>query len=112
MLSEVEQVCDQVVILSQGLVARTASPADFTRGTGECLVRVAQLNDVVRAAAAAVVGPAEWQGTTLRFTPRDIAQLNTLIDRLRGASAEIEAVEPVRLSLEQLFFQVVDGGGS
>jgi len=112
MLSEVEQVCDQVVILNQGLIARTATPSEFTRGTGECLVRVAELTDAVRAAAASVVGPAEWQGTTLHCKPKDRAQLNALVDRLRAVPVEIEAVEPVKLSLEQFFLQVVGGGAS
>lgn len=112
MLSEVEQVCDQVVILNQGLIARTATPTEFTRGTGECLVRVAEVNDAVRAAAAEVVGSAEWQGTTLHCKPKDRAQLNALVDRLRAVPVEIEAVEPVKLSLEQFFLQVVGGGAS
>src|SRR4029077_4121259 len=76
MLSEVELVCDQVVILHQGLVARQATPEDFTRGTGECLVRVAQVSDAVRAAAASVTGATAWTENTLRFSPKDRAQLN------------------------------------
>jgi ABC-2 type transport system ATP-binding protein len=112
MLSEVEQVCDHVVILSKGLVARAATPDQFSRGTGECLVRVAEVNDAVRAAAMAVVGAAEWQGTTLHCTPNDRGQLNALLDRLRAVPVEIEAVEPVKLSLEEFFMEVVAGGTS
>jgi ABC-2 type transport system ATP-binding protein len=109
MLSEVELVCDQVVILHQGLVAKQATPEEFTRGTGECLVRVAQVNDAVRAAAAAVAGEAEWKDATLHFVPRDRAQLNELIDGLRAVPVEIECVEPVKNSLEQFFLKVVTG---
>ncbi len=122
MLSEIELVCDQIVILNRGEVARVASPAEFTRGTGEYLVRVVAATDAVRAAAAAVLGVSNgnganghsskgaqpnWTENTLRFSPRDREQLNALIDRLRSAQAEIDAVEPVRLSLEQFFLQVV-----
>ncbi|MGB7602783.1 MAG: ABC transporter ATP-binding protein, partial [Candidatus Sulfotelmatobacter sp.] len=121
-LSEIELVCDQIVILNRGEVARVASPAEFTRGTGEYLVRVTAATDAVRAAAAAVLGASNgngknghsskapqpnWTENTLRFSPRDREQLNALIDRLRSAQAEIDAVEPVRLSLEQFFLQVV-----
>ena len=67
MLSEVELVCDHVVILNQGLVARAATPEEFTRGTGEYLVRVAEVSDAVRAAAASIAGEGEWHGTTLRL---------------------------------------------
>ncbi|HXQ26886.1 MAG TPA: ABC transporter ATP-binding protein [Candidatus Acidoferrales bacterium] len=111
LLSEVELVCDRIVILNKGKVARAATPDEFTRGTGEYLVRVAVADDAARAAAAAVAGDrkAEWEQNTLRIAPRDRAQLNSLLDRLRSVPVEIEAVEPVRLSLEDFFLQVVSG---
>jgi ABC-2 type transport system ATP-binding protein len=112
MLSEVEQVCDQVAILNGGLVARVAMFSEFARGTGEYTVRVAQVNDMVRAAAASVVNGGQWQDATLHLKPRDRAQLNILLDRLRGVPVEIEAVEPVKCSLEQFFLQVVGGEAS
>src|SRR5580658_5292068 len=80
LLSEIEMVCDQIVILSHGEVARTGTPEEFTRGAGDVLIRVASVNDAVRTAAAAT-GVAVWQATTLRFTPRDQAHLNEMIDR-------------------------------
>ncbi len=110
MLSEVELVCDQVVILHQGLVARQAAPEEFTRGTGEYLVRVAQVNDAVRAAAATITGAAAWTDSTLSFIPRDHTQLNALIDKLRSVPVEIVAVEPVKHSLEHFFLKVVGAG--
>jgi ABC-2 type transport system ATP-binding protein len=112
MLSEVELVCDHVVILNQGLVARAATPEEFTRGTGEYLVRVAEVSDAVKAAAATIASEGEWHGTTLNFKPRDRAQLNAMVDKLRSVPVEIEAIEPVKLSLEQFFMQVVAGENS
>jgi len=114
LLSEVELVCDRIVILNNGKVARTATPDEFTRGTGEYLVRVAAAGEAVRAAAAAATGDraGTWEENTLRFAPRDRAQLNSLLDRLRGVPVEIESVEPVRLSLEDFFLQVVSGEGA
>lgn len=111
LLSEVEQVCDRIVILNEGSVARTATPREFTRGTGEYLIRVAVADEAVRQAAAAVAGDgaAEWEQCTLRFTPRDRAHLNSLLDRLRCVPVEIESLEPVKLSLETFFLQVVSG---
>jgi ABC-2 type transport system ATP-binding protein len=109
MLSEVEQVCDRVVILHQGLVARAATPEEFTRGTGEYLVRVATVNDAVRAAASAVASAGTWQDSTLRFAPRDRRELNALVDKLRAVPVEIESIEPVKNSLEQFFLKVVTG---
>src|SRR6267142_2733201 len=107
LLSEVELVCDQIVILDKGIVARTTTPSEFTRGTGEYVVRLQAMNDVVRQVTESIVGPAEWHGDTIRFTPRDVAHLNDLLDALRRVSVRIVAVEPQKLSLEQFFIQVV-----
>jgi ABC-2 type transport system ATP-binding protein len=122
LLSEVEMVCDRIVILDKGRVARDATPQEFTRGSGEYLIRVAELNDAARAAVAAVlesrVAPSPngnaptWQQNALRFKPRDRAQLNAVLDGLRSSHIEIESVEPVKVSLEEFFIQVVSGSES
>jgi ABC-2 type transport system ATP-binding protein len=109
LLSEIELVCDRIVILDRGSVARDATPGEFTRGTGEYLIRVAVADDAVRAATGEVVGQGAgiWEQNTLRFAPRDRAHLNSLVDRLRDVPVEIESVEPIRLSLEEFFLQAV-----
>ena len=111
LLSEIELVCDKIAILKKGEVACVSVPSDFTRGTGEYVVRVTQVNDGVRAAAEAVIPSVQikWQERALRFPARDLAQLNALLDRLRCIPVEIEAVEPVRRSLEEFFLDVVAG---
>lgn len=107
LLSEVELVCDQIVILNKGKIACSATPKEFTRGTGEYRVRVAAVDNAIRDAVAAAMCPGDWQGTTFRCQPRDGAQLNAVIDKLRGVHAEIELVEPVKFSLEQFFVNIV-----
>lgn len=111
LLSEVELVCDRIVILDKGTVARQATPSDFTRGTGEVQIRVTTASERVRAAVAAVLGPASgvsaWHEKTLRFTPSDTGELNRVIDALRKIQVDIEAIEPTKLSLESFFLQVI-----
>jgi ABC-2 type transport system ATP-binding protein len=112
LLSEIEMVCDRIVILDKGQVKRSATPTEFTQGTGDYIVRLAHANEAARAAAADVLRPmaayhAEWYAEEIRFRPRDLSQLNALLDALRRVPAEIESVEPVKLSLEQFFLQVV-----
>jgi predicted permease len=108
LLSEVELVCDHIVILNKGKIACSATPREFTRGTGEYRVRVAAVDYAIRAAVAATMCPGDWQGTSFRCQPRDGAQLNAVIDKLRGVHAEIELVEPVKFSLEQFFVNIVE----
>jgi ABC-2 type transport system ATP-binding protein len=108
-LSEVEQVCDQCLILKQGQVMRAGKPSEFTRRTGEYILSVAQVTGAVHAAAQAVLGPLRWDGPSVHIKPRDRAQLNELIDRLRAVPVEIEALEPVKSTLEEFFIEVITG---
>lgn len=112
LLSEIELVCDHVLILNKGAVARAGTPQDFTKHTGEYRVRVAEASEAARAAVAEIAGNAEWKERSVSFAPRDRAHLNALIDRLRAAQVEIEAVEPVHSTLEEYFIEVVTGENS
>jgi ABC-2 type transport system ATP-binding protein len=111
LLSEVELVCDQVMILDGGRTVRSGAPRDFMQHTGEYRVRVAEVTDAVRAAVDAVAPGARWNAADCTIPlPGGRAQLNVLIDRLRAAPVEIEAVEAVRSTLEEFFIEVVAGG--
>ena len=109
LLSEIELVCDQVLILDRGAKAAEGTPADFARPTGEYRLRLAAVSEAARAATEAVVGKAQWDSTSVLVVPRDRAQLNELIDRLRALPVEIEAIEPVRSTLEKFYIEVVAG---
>jgi hypothetical protein len=41
----------------------------------------------------------------------DAAAIQPLIDAVRGTGVEIRSVVPVRMSLEDLFVEAVEGGG-
>ena len=112
LLSEIELVCDRVVILNKGAVVRQGTPAEFAKHTGEYRIRLAEASEAVRAAVESVSPGAQWKDSTVHFTPQDRAQLNALIDRLRAVPVEIETVEPVHGTLEEYFIQVVTGAGA
>src|SRR5207244_1049976 len=111
LLSEIELICDRIVILNKGAVACTTTPAEFTRGTCEYIIRIDMADAAVGERAARVaesmVGSAAWHDGALRFRPRDTEHLNALLDALRRIPAPILSLEPVRLSLEQFFIQVI-----
>ncbi len=106
-LTEIEQVCDELMILNKGQVVQTGKPEEFTRFTGSYRLRLGAVTDAIHAAAQAVLGPLRWEGARVDIQPRDRAQLNELIDRVRGAGGEIESIEPLRSTLEQHFIQVI-----
>jgi len=112
LLSEIELVCDRVVILNRGAVVRQGTPAEFAKHTGEYRVRLAEAGDAVRGAVESVVPGARWENNTVYLSPANRAQLNALIDRLRAVPVEIETVEPVHSTLEEYFIKVVTGEGA
>jgi len=111
-LSEVEMICDELLMLRKGEMVRAGKPSDFTQRTGEYRIQVAAVTEPVHAAAESVLGPVKWDGPSLRCAVQDRAQLNLLIDKLRAAAAEIEAIEPLKSTLEEFFIEVATGEGS
>lgn len=105
-LSEVEMICDQMMILKKGEMMRAGKPSDFTRRTGEYKLQLTAVTAAVHAAAESVLGPVQWAGTSLRFAAQDHAQLNQLIDKVRAAGGELEALEPLKSTLEEFFIEV------
>jgi ABC-2 type transport system ATP-binding protein len=87
LLSEVELVCDRVVILSRGSVVTQGRPSELTRGSGV---------DV------------ETDAGTTRY---DIARdgVPDLIAELVANGQRIHSVTPVHSTLEEVYLQAVEG---
>jgi ABC-2 type transport system ATP-binding protein len=109
LLSEIELVCDQIIIMEKGSVVRSGAPQDFTHGTGVYRLRLARVDAVVRKVAESMFAKATWEDSAVCVTPRDRAHLNMLIDALRAVPVEIDSVEPLRTTLEESFIEVVAG---
>ena len=114
LLSEIELICDQVIIMEKGSIVRSGSPQDLTQGTGLYRVRLARIDGRVRAAAQSVFPQAtlEESESAISVSPRDRTHLNALIDALRAVPVEIESVEQVRTTLEDSFIKVVSAGSA
>ena len=118
LLSEVERICTRVAILDRGRVVRdgtvdqltltdrawrlrtTAVPADLA-------ARLALTLDADDAPAGVPDAASEAVLVRSVLTLPDRAALNAALDALRAAGVEVEAVEPMRQSLEDLFVDVV-----
>jgi|SRR5579872_1084540 len=107
LLSEIELVCDQVVIIEKGLAVKSGSPQELTQSSGSVRFELAAQSGNAASVVAAVVPNAQWEGDAFTFLPRDRAHTNAVIDALRAARIEIEAIEPVRETLEEKFIQLV-----
>ena len=110
LLSEIERVCTRVAIMKRGAVVRDGTVEALTAVGREWRLRATAVPDAVSLGGALRADPAPPTADGLRgysLVLPDRAALNAALDALRGAGVEIESVEPLRQSLEDLFVQVV-----
>lgn len=118
LLSELEMVCDRVAILVQGVVASQGTIGELTEGRhcyeielGGQRPPMEVLRDVSPELASAgrlASGEAiEGTATMLRVATGDANKVQGLVDLFRGRGVVIQALRPVRPSLEDLFMQAV-----
>jgi ABC-2 type transport system ATP-binding protein len=112
LLSEVEITCDRVAFIKQGQVVRQAELQKLVDGQTTVELRAGNLSPQI------VEGLARWgqdvraDGDRVHFTVDDEAVLPQAARWVVEQGGELYAMTPVKLSLEDLFLQVVgtDGG--
>lgn len=114
LLSEVEQVCTRVAILKEGRLARAGTVAELTTRERVYDLRCTPLPDDLPSDLWTAVQPAETNGLAgdlraYRLAVQDRAHLNAVLDALRARGVEVEALHPLRQSLEDYFVEVVKG---
>ncbi|HEY1921650.1 MAG TPA: ABC transporter ATP-binding protein [Tepidisphaeraceae bacterium] len=126
LLSELETVCDRVAILVGGKVARQGSVDELTIARQFYLFELENPQWAAMSAAFPGVFPAapsaaeqlvhgkladetrcEFDGGNLRIEKTRAAEVQSIIDALRGAGIVIRRMQVIRPSLEDLFFEAV-----
>ena len=111
LLSEVERVCTRVAIMKNGALVREGTVEDLTRVGRAWRLLTTPLPPATAEALGGAVEPdaaARADGLAIAHAVvPDRAALGAVLDRLRADGVEVEAVEPVRQSLEDLFVEVV-----
>jgi ABC-2 type transport system ATP-binding protein len=106
LLSEVEQVCDRVVILHRGRTI-AAGTLDEVVAVDGVRIRVAERNAAIEAAAGAL-GPVETTADGwLTVRPLPAERIPDVVAAIVGAGGRVEAVEPGRGSLESRFLELL-----
>ena len=112
LLTEVERVCDRVVIVHRGRVVAAGSLDEVVAADG-VRIRVTGLDPAARAAAVAGVVPADDDGEWLTYRPVAADRVPDLVAAMVAAGGRVHAVEPGRGSLEARFLELVrDDPGS
>ena len=105
LLTEVEQVCDRVVILHRGR-AIASGPLDEVVAADGVRLRVSELDDAGRLALARF-GPLVVDGEWLSIRPLDTARIPDVVAAIVAAGGRVHVVEPGRGSLEARFLELV-----
>ena len=107
LLTEVERVCDRVVILHRGRTIASGTLDDVVAVDG-VRVRVTGLDERVNAAVEAF-GPVAIDGEWLEVRPLDPGRIPDLVAAIVAAGGRVHAVEPGRGSLEARFLELITG---
>jgi ABC-2 type transport system ATP-binding protein len=112
LLSEVEITCDRVAFIKRGEVVRVSELQTLVEGETSVVLRAGRLTPEI------LVGLAQWawnvrvDGGHITFTITSESSLPAIAHYLVDRGAEMYALTPQRLSLEDLFIQLTgtDGG--
>jgi ABC-2 type transport system ATP-binding protein len=105
LLTEVERVCDRIVILHRGRTITSGSLDEVVAADGVRL-RISDLDDAGRAALAGF-GPVAADGEWLSIRPLPAARIPEVVAAVVAAGGRVHAVEPGRGSLEARFLELV-----
>jgi ABC-2 type transport system ATP-binding protein len=112
LLGEIEITCDRVAFIQHGEVVRTEALHTLAQGEVEVAVRARHLSE------AALVGLAQWATAIRRddehltfVVPEGEAALPAIARHLTEHGADLYALTPKRLSLEEIFIRTVGTEG-
>ncbi len=114
MLGEVELLCDQVAILVKGEIRREGPLSSLRAPNPEYRLTLAGSDESAARGIFESVGqeaesiPSPPGLTVWRLKVGDRSALNDVLDATRGAGLEIEEVQRVRASLEEVFVQTIN----
>ena len=112
LLSEVEITCDRVAFIKQGKVLHTSTLQDLVAGELSVNIRGGGLTPEVAEGLGRWGGNIRLDGEHLHLTVQGEADLPEINRYLVGQGVDVYELSPQRISLEDLFIQIVgtDGG--
>jgi ABC-2 type transport system ATP-binding protein len=110
LLSEVEQVCDQVAIINHGTVVTTGRLAELQAGPATVAIRLEGLTGELEAELHRRYPDLQLQGDRLTLALADREEIAALVARLVATGCRIYEVTPGHNSLEDVFVHLVREG--
>ena len=110
LLTEVEQVCDRVIIVNRGRIVAAGTLDEVIAGDG-VRIRATGLEPAARAGLGAFA-PMQDDGEWLTFQQLAPERVPELVAAIVAAGGRVHAVEPGRGSLEARFLELIAADGS
>jgi ABC-2 type transport system ATP-binding protein len=110
LLSEVEQVCDQVAIINHGAVVTTGGLAELRAGQAMVTIRLAGLTGELAAELRRCYPDLQLEGDRLTLLLSDREEIADLVARLVAEGCRVYEVIPGHKSLEDIFVQLMREG--
>ncbi len=107
-LEEAEALCGRIAMLKKGRVVALDRTANLLAGTASTMLRF-KTDDALPEDIAA---HARVTGRIAQVTAHDAAEVEVLLGRLRAARVRIEDLEIGRADLEDVFLEIMQGGGT
>ena len=110
LLTEVEQVCDRVIIVNRGRIVAAGTLDEVIAGDG-LRIRVTGLEAAARSGLGALA-PMQDDGEWLAFSRLVPERVPEIVAAIVEAGGRVHAVEPGRGSLEARFLELIAADGS
>ncbi len=107
LLSEVEITCDRVSFVKQGRVIQTSVLKSLMNGTFNVEIRAEKLTTAILEGLRRWSGTVDRTGETVRLSLTEEACLPEIHRFLVQQGADVYSLTPQRISLEELFVQIV-----
>lgn len=111
LLSEVELICDKVAVLNKGKLVMEGGVEELTAGDNSFAITVSELTDSALAQLREKTADLNVEENVLTITCESSQDLNQFIDAIRNQGVLIEEIRRKRLSLEEMFIDVINKEG-
>lgn len=110
-LSEVEQICDRVIIIDRGRLVQAGALQEMLAEGTRVEIMVDQLPEDLEPAVREGGGSVERQANRVRIAT-DAEHKRALVEMLWSRGCDVISLTPMKSSLEEMFLKVVGGGNT
>jgi len=108
LLSEVEKICDRVIIIDRGNMVRAGGLQDMLAESNRVEIVVDQLPEAVEQALKEQGATIEREANRVRISV-DVAQKRAVAEALWAGGSDVTSLTPMKSSLEEMFLKLVGG---